>query len=66
VSSTSAIAGVHFVVDGHRVAATRRDGGLWTAAPLAVKPGKHVLAAVENGRTGGSTSARRIVRTCRK
>ncbi|MDX6472312.1 MAG: minor extracellular serine protease Vpr, partial [Gaiellaceae bacterium] len=36
VSSTSAIAGVHFVVDGHRVAATRHDGGLWTAAPLRV------------------------------
>jgi hypothetical protein len=66
VSSTSAIAGVHFVVDGHRVAATRHAGGLWNAAPLAVKPGRHVLAVVENGRTGGSTSTRRIVRTCRR
>jgi hypothetical protein len=64
VSSSHPVTGVRFLLDGRKLAAGHRADELWdtTASTAKATPGRHTLVAVTN--TG--TSARRIVRTCKR
>jgi minor extracellular serine protease Vpr len=64
VSSSHPVTGVRFLLDGRTLAAGHRADELWdaTASTAKTMPGRHRLVAVTNG----GTSARRIVRTCKR
>lgn len=64
VSSGHAVPGVRFLLDGRALATAHRADELWDATVSTAKttPGTHTLVALANG----GTSARRMVRTCRR
>jgi subtilisin family serine protease len=64
VSSTHPVSAVRFLLDGRKIAAGRRAGGLWSTrmSSTRTKLGRHTLVAVANG----VASARHIVRTCHR
>jgi len=66
VSSTRAVTGVRFTLDGRQIAVAQHAHGLWLAQPSLGKTaaGRHTLVAVATGAARGSVSARRIVRMC--